>query len=136
MDNSKKELLFAVTREDCDWTYYIASGNGGQNRQKTSSAARCIHRASKAEGKSSESRSQWDNRKTAFKRMTETKEFKIWLKMEMARKLRDEAQEEKDRHATERYVENAMKEENIRSQIKIDGKWVDTDNVYWKNLNE
>lgn len=120
----KKELLFAVTRDDCDWTYFIASGNGGQNRQKTASAVRCVHKASKSEGKCSESRSQWENRKTAFKRMTETDKFKLWIKLETSRLIRDKNFEQQEKERLERYITNTMKPENILTQILKDGEWV------------
>nr|WP_298657373.1 peptide chain release factor-like protein [uncultured Flavobacterium sp.] len=62
----EKELLFSVTKEDCDWSYTKGTGSGGQKRNKTSSAVHCTHRESGAKGYSEASRSQLDNKRDAF----------------------------------------------------------------------
>lgn len=77
----KKTKMFSVTAADCDWDVFRGSGNGGQKKQKTSSGVRCTHRASGAVGKATDSREQSENRKTAFVRMAETLEFKVWAKL-------------------------------------------------------
>ncbi len=64
-----RELLFSVTREDCDWTFQTAGGPGGQNSNKVATACRCVHRASGAVGFAREHRTQKLNRAAAFKRM-------------------------------------------------------------------
>jgi protein subunit release factor B len=81
-----KQKLFSVTAADCRFDAFIGSGDGGQKRQKTASAIRCTHEPSGAVGKATESRMQGQNRTKAFQRMTETAEFKKWLKIEIARK--------------------------------------------------
>jgi protein subunit release factor A len=82
-----KKKLFSVTANDCTWQYYRGSGDGGQKKQKTSSAARCIHEPSGAVGEAQDSRKQSENRKLAFKRMIETKTFQCWLQLEIDQKL-------------------------------------------------
>jgi len=72
---SKKELLFSITRKDFDIQYYRGSGDGGQKKQKTSSACRIVHRASGATGTSQDDRSQTRNTKLAFQRCIESKTF-------------------------------------------------------------
>jgi peptide chain release factor 1 len=127
-NNSKnKEILFKVTADDCRWDYFKGSGNGGQNKQKTSSGVRCTHLASGAVGQSTESRSQFQNKKAAFARMTQTDKFRIWIKMETARRCRDEAAERQEAARIERYLEHALKDENISTQVKINGDWVEVD---------
>lgn len=79
------EILFSVTKDDCDWTYTRGTGKGGQKRNKTSSHVRCVHRASGAVGQSDDTRSQHQNKVIAFRRMAETKEFLKWHKIETAR---------------------------------------------------
>lgn len=119
MSEVKKELLFSVTGDDCRFDYYRGSGNGGQKKQKTSSACRCTHIASGAVGSSQESRSQTQNRQIAFQRMAETKEFKLWHKLECSRRtgLLARAEEAADR---------AMAAENIRVDVKDErGLWVE-----------
>ena len=112
----KKELLFVVTASDCDWVYQRGSGNGGQKKNKTSSAVRCVHRASGACGYAEDSRSQHQNKGIAFRRMAESDKFKAWHKIESMKRLGQLAQ-------VEDYVNNAMREENLRVEGKVDGKW-------------
>lgn len=81
----KREKLFSVTLKDCDLKPYRGSGAGGQKRNKTSSAIRVAHRDSGAVGKCESYREQTKNKKEAFKRMSETKKFKTWLRVEIAR---------------------------------------------------
>lgn len=82
----RKELLFSVTKSDCDWTYTRGSGPGGQKKNKTASAVHCVHRESGARGYAEDTRSQAKNRALAFRRMAETKEFKSWHRLESARR--------------------------------------------------
>lgn len=112
-----KEILFTVTANDCDWSYTRGTGPGGQKRNKTSSKVRCTHRASGAVGESDETRSQHDNKRLAFRKMAETKEFKSWHKIETARKLGQEI----DLNET---VDTMMKDVNLRVEGRVDGKWV------------
>jgi protein subunit release factor A len=113
-----RELIFRVTAADCEWDYFRGSGNGGQKRQKTSSAVRCRHLPSGAIGVSQDSRSQKLNKRAAFRKMAESKEFERWMRMETARKLGllDEV---------ERYVESAMSKDNILVEVKVDDRWVE-----------
>ena len=117
---SKKVLLFSVTAKDCDWDYYRGSGAGGQKKNKTSSAVRCTHKASRAVGQAEDTRSQFQNKKLAFRRMAETEKFKIWIKIEKSKRLGIEAQKEQD-------TERAMHSSNLRIETKEDGKWVEVD---------
>lgn len=78
-----KQKLFSVTASDCQWDVFRGSGDGGQKRQKTSSGVRCTHTPSGAVGKATDSREQSQNRKMAFKRMSETPEFQSWLKLKI-----------------------------------------------------
>ena len=113
-----KELLFSVTAKDCEWSYTRGSGKGGQARNKISSAVHCMHRPSGAHGYSEASRSQLDNKRSAFRKMAESKEFKAWHKLETARvqgKLL----------GIEEEVERQMK--NIKVEVKENDKWVDWD---------
>jgi protein subunit release factor A len=78
----KKTKLFSITAADCEWDVFRGSGNGGQKKQKTSSGVRCTHKPSGAVGKATDSRDQSVNRRTAFERMANTPEFKIWVNLE------------------------------------------------------
>lgn len=74
-----RKPFLSVTLKDCEMQTFRASGPGGTKRNKTSSGVRIIHTASGARGEASDSRSQHDNKRTAFIRMTKTAKFKIWL---------------------------------------------------------
>ena len=67
---------------------------------------RIIHRASGAVGECREERQQSLNKRRAFERMTETKEFKSWHLLECARKLGNITIEDK--------VSAAMQPENLK----------------------
>lgn len=112
-----KELLFSVTESDCRFDYYRGSGKGGQKRNKTSNCVRCTHEASGAVGKAEDGRSQRKNKESAFKRMANTKEFKLWHRLESAKRTGQQLE-------TEKRVDREMK--NIRVDCKdSDGKWVE-----------
>jgi protein subunit release factor B len=114
---SKKELLFSVTAKDCDWSYARGTGNGGQARNKSNNAVHCHHRPSGAHGYSEASRSQHDNKRDAFVKMAESKEFKTWNKMEAMRRMGVLA--EIDRKVAR---EIAL---NTKIEIRIDGVWTE-----------
>jgi ribosome-associated protein len=54
---------------DCDVEFYIASGPGGQHRNKVESGVRLLHRPSGTTVTATERRSQHANREVAFERM-------------------------------------------------------------------
>ena len=54
---------------DCDMEFFIASGPGGQNRNKVETGVRLVHRPSGITVTAVERRSQHTNRETAFARM-------------------------------------------------------------------
>jgi protein subunit release factor B len=112
-----KELLFSVTASDCDWQYLRGTGPGGQKRNKTESKVRCVHRASGAVGESDLTRSQAQNKQIAFRKMAESKEFKIWHRIETARLMGDKI-------TIEEKVDQAMAEKNLKIEGKKDNKWV------------
>lgn len=111
-----KRPLFSVTAQDCEWSYTKGTGAGGQKRNKTSSAVHCIHRASGARGYSEASRSQLDNRRDAFEKMSATKEFQQWVRIEYMRRTGELL-------AIEQAVEREM--QKVKTEIKIDGRWTE-----------
>jgi peptide chain release factor 1 len=80
-----KQLLFSVTKKDFIVEPYKGSGKGGQHRNKTMSCVKIKHLESGAEAIGTEHREQSKNKKLAFKRIIETKEFKTWLKLKTSR---------------------------------------------------
>lgn len=111
-----KDLLFSVTASDCDWQYIRGTGPGGQKRNKTETKVRCIHRESGAVGESDLTRSQHENKKIAFRKMAESKEFCIWHKLETARRMGDKM-------TLEEKVDRAMADKNLKIEGRVDGKW-------------
>lgn len=111
-----KELLFSVTSSDCDWQYLRGTGPGGQKRNKTESKVRCVHRASGASGESDLTRSQHENKKIAFRKMAESKEFRVWHKIETARRTGQML-------SVEEAVDKLMEDVNIKVEGRVDGKW-------------
>lgn len=112
----EKRLLFSVTKEDCDWHYFRSGGPGGQNVNKVSSGVRCTHRASGAVGQSTSSRDQLKNRHMAFERMSGTKQFLVWHKLEAARRMGGKS--------VAQLVDEAMVDGNLKVEVRgEDGKW-------------
>jgi hypothetical protein len=103
-----RKLLFEVTIKDCEVQYFRGSGPGGQKKNKTNSAVRVIHKPSNAVGQASETRSQLENKRLAFKRMAESKEFQIWTRIEAG--VYD-------------YIDDSMKPENLLVEVQENGKW-------------
>jgi protein subunit release factor B len=56
---------------DCDIDFFIASGPGGQKRNKVETGVRLIHRSSGIMVTATERRSQYANREAAFERMAD-----------------------------------------------------------------
>lgn len=103
------------------WEYFTAGGKGGQHQNKTASACRCTHEESGANGISRDERSQMLNRRKAFQRLAESDKFQKWLRIEVSRRMRDKDEDRK----LEENVNEMMKPENLRIQIKVKGQWVD-----------
>jgi len=111
-----RQLLFSVTKDDCDWSYTRGTGNGGQKKNKTASAVHCKHRASGAKGYSEATRSQLDNKRDAFVKMVNTETFQKWHRMETLR--RSGMMEQIDQKVADELTK-------IRIEIRIDGKWTE-----------
>ena len=110
-----RELLFSVTLADCDVQTKRGTGKGGQHRNKRDTAVRIVHRASGAVGESQEERSQLQNKRTAFLRLTKTVEFRLWLARELWIRSGLPSPEEQ--------VEREMQPQHIRTEVKVDGRW-------------
>jgi protein subunit release factor B len=116
-DKAKRTPLFTTTIKDCEIQTFRSGGKGGQNQNKVESGVRIIHHPSGARGESREERSQLLNKRNAFRRMGESKEFKSWarnvaLKMKGKKTLDDIVDEQM---ASRNLVVETMNEE---------GRWV------------
>jgi protein subunit release factor B len=80
-----KELLFSITRKDFEFTAFRSGGPGGQNKNKVSSAIRCVHKESGAVGEGKEFRDQPQNKRNAFLRCVNSPKFQAYLKIRIAK---------------------------------------------------
>lgn len=115
--NEGRETLFSVTLDDCDIEGLRASSKGGQRANKVETGMRIRHRDSGAVGESREERSQLQNKKTAFRRMTEHPKFRFWL-YEKRREI------ETGKTAEERVAE-WMQPEYLKVEVREDGLWTE-----------
>lgn len=106
---------FSVTLADCDVQTFRSGGAGGQHQNKTETGVRIVHLASQARGECREQRSQLQNKKIAFRRMTETMNFRLWLQREMHRRRGIASPEDR--------VKKDMIPDNLKVEVKADGKW-------------
>lgn len=112
----KRDLLFSVTHKDLVVQTFSAGGKGGQNQNRRSSGVRIIHPESGARGESREHRSQLENKRAALKRMTETAQFRYWV--------REKTKEIDGQETIEQKVEKMMAEDNIKVEHKDEnGEW-------------
>lgn len=85
-----KKLLFSLTKDDFEFQTFCTGGSGGQHRNAKQNGVRVIHPASGAVAEHRDGRDQRKNKEAAFTKIAETKAFKAWHKMEVARRLGQE----------------------------------------------
>ena len=108
---NKKQLLFSVSKKDFIIQTFRAGGKGGQKQNKVESGVRIIHKDSNTAAESRNHRSQHQNKQEAFKRLTQSKKFKMWLKIESSKRLIGIKEWEKQ---IDKKIEESMKEENLK----------------------
>jgi len=111
-----KKLLFSLTAKDFEVQTFCTGGNGGQHRNAKQNGVRIIHTASGARAEHRDGRDQGKNRAAAFGKLIETKQFKAWHKLEVAKRL-GMIQD------AERSVEEAMQPKNIRVEVLAKDGW-------------
>lgn len=114
----EKKLLFSVTSKDFEVQTFRAGGKGGQNQNKVNSGVRIIHKASGARGEARDSRDQPRNKQAAFRRLLETKEWKVWHRLECAKRTGSAKAAEK---AVEETLSNPK---NIKIEVLTENGWV------------
>lgn len=114
--NKKRELLFSIKKNAFEMQTFRCGGNGGQHQNKTSSGVRFIHKESGARGESRDERSQAQNKKKAFKRLTESSTFKVWLQKKIYMRVEKE-------NELQRVIDESMHPKNLRVECRENGKW-------------
>jgi protein subunit release factor B len=115
MNKLERKPLFSITIKDCEIQTFRSGGKGGQNQNKVESGVRIIHHPSGARGESREHRDQLHNKRAAFRRMGESKEFKSWAR-NMALKM-------KGMKTLDDRVDEQMAEQNLLVEVWSDGEW-------------
>jgi protein subunit release factor A len=114
--STERRLLFSVTRKDFEMQVFRSGGKGGQNQNKVNSGVRLIHHPSGARGEARDSRDQPQNKRSAFERLLQTKEWKGWHRAECARRLGQTA-------LVEQAVEDGLRPENLRVEVQTAEGW-------------
>jgi len=103
-----------VTAADCEFQTFRSGGSGGQNQNKRDTGARYVHRASGARGEARDERSQWQNRKLAWRRMVESKEFQLWLRRTLGQQAAVDAE-------AARFAE--VQDQDVKIEVRVHGRW-------------
>lgn len=113
----EKSKLFSVSIKDCEVQTFCTGGNGGQHRNAKQNGVRVIHHPSGARGEHRDGRDQFINKREAFTKMAQSKEFQLWARIEAARL--------QGKPSVEQIVDRMMQPENMRVEIKDEkGRWV------------
>lgn len=119
-----RERITILSKKDLEISYFCGSGAGGQARNKVASGVLIRHEESGAIGRASDSRSQHDNKQSAFKRLVKDPKMRFWLAKKVAEIRLGET--------VEQVVEREMKPEAICHQIKnTSGQWETVEPSYF-----
>ncbi len=115
--NKKREHILSLTKKDFDISTFKSGGKGGQHQNKTDSAVRIKHIETGLSAESREGKSQHQNKKIAFRRLTKSVEFVSWLKMKSNEIIKKRTISEE--------VDMITQPEHIKVEVKQNGRWVD-----------
>lgn len=119
--SKQREHLVSLTKKDFEIQWFHGSGAGGQHRNKHANCCRVIHRASGIRGVCTEHKSQEQNKLIAFQRLTKDKMFLVWLNRKSWEAIEKCTLEDK--------VEEMTRPENIKVEVKQNGRWVDEKDI-------
>ena len=106
-----KPLLTLTAKDFVIW-YYSGKGAGGQHRNRHMNCVKISHPESGVTCCGTEQKSRIQNKRMAFKRLTEHPKFKAWLSM---KSLHEED--------IKRAVGEAIKPKHLSIQLWKEGKW-------------
>lgn len=124
----EKDLIFSLTKKDLKISYFSGSGGGGQHRNRHNNCVRIHHPESGVTVQATEHKSLMQNKTLAFKRLVGDEKFSNWLKVTASFIM-------KDGKTVGEKVEEDMRDENIKVEKRVDGKWVDANCAVEKSNN-
>lgn len=110
-----RELLFSISKKDFKIDWYSGTGAGGQNRNKHANYCRLTHIESGAIATGQDHKEQKSNLRDAFSKIQQTMAFKSWHSIKIREML--------EAKTTEQVVDEMMSDENLRVEVKVNGKW-------------
>jgi protein subunit release factor A len=106
-----------VSIHDCEVQHFRSGGKGGQNQNKRDTGTRVIHHPSGARGEARDERSQLQNKRLAFRRMVDSKAFRLWVAIETGRIVA--------RQAEIQAID--IPADQVRVEVRQGGRWVEVD---------
>ena len=91
-----RKKILSITKKDLTVQTFQSGGKGGQHQNRTNSGVRIIHKASGAVGECRNHKSQYQNKKEALRRLTDSKKFKIWINTKVHEIIEGKKIEEKE----------------------------------------
>ena len=112
-----RELLYTITKDDFKIEYFSGTGKGGQHRNKHQNCVRLIHKDSGITVVCQNHRKRTANLKEAFITLSKLPKFKVWLYRK--------CQEIIDGKTIEEKVDEMLKDENLKIEVKDKDEWID-----------
>ena len=113
--DSKRQLLFSVTKKDLNLSYFSGSGAGGQHRNRHLNCVRLNHPESGAMVTGQSHKEKKANIQEAFNNLTNHYKFKLWHNAKVNEALHGESIKDK--------VEKMMSAENLKIEYKEGNQW-------------
>ena len=114
---TERTPIFRLTKKDFIVQTFHAGGPGGQHQNKTASGVRIIHPPSGAVAECRSTRSQYQNKQLAFKRLAADPKLTFWIKVQIGEIVDIE-------ESAKRYAEREINTpEHIEVQVMVDGEW-------------
>jgi len=110
----KKDLLFSITKKDFKIEHFSGTGKGGQYRNKHQNCVRLHHPESSVIVTGQSNRERKANLREALANLLKHPKFRIWHNCKVQETLEGQSIEKK--------VEKMMEPENLRIEVKKDGK--------------
>lgn len=114
---AERKLVFSVGIHDCKVDTFTVGGHGGAGKDTSNTGVRLTHEPSGAIGRATDTRSQLKNKQLALRRMAETEAFRAWARLESSRLA--------GMPSIDDQVEEAMRPENLKVEVQLNGMWID-----------